>query len=317
MLLSKDVDVADTFNQVRHEFWAWLGDPVLPIALVVIGGLLCSRFANWAGGRITAYIDAQYQHGDELVRSEATKYRHSLAQVVTWVVITAVWVVVALRVVDIVNLPIGGLVAPATVVGAALGFGAQRVVQDILAGFFIITERQYGFGDTVRIGVVGVTDDSEGVVEDVTLRVTRMRNADGEVITIPNGQIVRAVNLSKDWARAVIDVPVPATADITRVTEVLHKVCTDAWRDRTVKRLLLDQPTVMGVEALGVDQTSIRLVARTLPGKQFQVGRTLRVRIAAALRREGITVSPDLANNGGADFDREIEEDTAERETRR
>ena len=99
--------------------------------------------------------------------------------------------------------------APATVLGAALGFGAQRVVQDILAGFFIITERQYGFGDTVRLAITGSSEDAEGIIEDVTLRVTRMRNSDGEVITVPNGQIVKATNLSKDWARAVIDVPVP------------------------------------------------------------------------------------------------------------
>jgi small conductance mechanosensitive channel len=167
-------------------------------------------------------------------------------------------------------------------------------VQDILAGFFIITERQYGFGDTVRLAITGSSDDAEGVIEDVTLRVTRMRNSDGEVITVPNGQIVKATNLSKDWARAVIDVPVPATADLTRVNEVLRQVGVDAMADRGLKKLLLDEPTVMGVESLEVDQVNVRMVARTLPGKQFQVGRALRVRVAAALRRQGITVSPDL-----------------------
>ncbi|MER2223371.1 MAG: mechanosensitive ion channel family protein, partial [Rhodococcus sp. (in: high G+C Gram-positive bacteria)] len=96
------------------------------------------------------------------------------------------------------------------------------------------------------------------------------------------------------WARAVIDVPVPATADLTRVNEVLRQVGVDAMADRGLKKLLLDEPTVMGVESLEVDQVNVRMVARTLPGKQFQVGRALRVRVAAALRRQGITVSPDL-----------------------
>ncbi|WP_206037732.1 mechanosensitive ion channel family protein [Rhodococcus sp. HNM0569] len=273
---------------------AWLQHVALPIALVVTGGFIVVRFVSWGGLKITDRIDAQFRHGDALVRSEAAKHRHSVAQVITWVVITLVWIVVTLRVVDILSLPIASLVAPATVVGAALGFGAQRVVQDILAGFFIITERQYGFGDTVRIAIVGSTDDAEGVVEDVTLRVTRMRNSDGEVITVPNGQIVKAVNLSKDWARAVIDVPVPASADLNRVNEVLHQVGVDAYADRSLKRLLLDEPTVMGIEKLAVDETSVRVVARTLPGKQFQVGRALRVRIATAMRRQGIVVSPEM-----------------------
>ncbi|QCQ91925.1 mechanosensitive ion channel family protein [Rhodococcus sp. SGAir0479] len=272
----------------------WLKVTGLPIALSILGALILARFVNWAGGRITQRIDDTYQQGDALVRSEATKHRHSVAQVITWVVITIIYVITAMKVLNLLGLPIGSLVAPATVLGAALGFGAQRVVQDILAGFFIITERQYGFGDTVQIAITGSSTDAEGVIEDVTLRVTRMRNADGEVITVPNGQIVKAVNLSKDWARAVVDVPIPATADINHVNDILHRVGVDAYEDKALRPLLLDTPSVMGVESLAVDQVSIRMVARTLPGKQFQVGRALRVRVVTALRRAGITVSAEL-----------------------
>ncbi|WP_433605924.1 mechanosensitive ion channel family protein [Prescottella agglutinans] len=274
----------------------WLETTGLQIALTVLGALIVARFVSWTGGRITQRIDDNYQQGDALVRSEATKHRHSVAQVVTWVIITMVYVIAVVKVLGQLGLPIGSLVAPATVLGAALGFGAQRVVQDILAGFFIITERQYGFGDTVQIAVTGSSKDAEGVIEDVTLRVTRMRNADGEVITVPNGQIVKAVNLSKDWARAVVDVPIPATADINHVNDILHRVGVDAYEDKALRPLLLDTPTVMGVESLEMDQVSVRLVARTLPGKQFQVGRALRVRVVTALRRAGITVSAELEN---------------------
>ncbi|BCN54989.1 mechanosensitive ion channel family protein [Prescottella equi] len=272
----------------------WLKVTGLPIALTVLGAVILARFVNWAGGRITQRIDDNYQQGDALVRSEATKHRHSVAQVITWVVITIIYVITAMKVLNLLGLPIGSLVAPATVLGAALGFGAQRVVQDILAGFFIITERQYGFGDTVQIAITGSGTDAEGVIEDVTLRVTRMRNADGEVITVPNGQIVKAVNLSKDWARAVVDVPIPASADINRVNDILHRVGVDAYEDKSLRPLLLDTPSVMGVESLAVDQVSVRMVARTLPGKQFQVGRALRVRVVTALRRAGITVAAEL-----------------------
>lgn len=274
----------------------WLEVTGLPIVLTILGALIAARFVSWAGGRITQRIDDNYQQGDALVRSEATKHRHSVAQVITWVVITMVYVIAVVKVLGQLGLPIGSLVAPATVLGAALGFGAQRVVQDILAGFFIITERQYGFGDTVQLAITGSGTDAEGVIEDVTLRVTRMRNADGEVITVPNGQIVKAVNLSKDWARAVVDVPIPASADINRVNEILHRVGVDAYEDKALRPLLLDEPSVMGVESLEVDQVSIRMVARTLPGKQFQVGRALRVRVVTALRRAGITVAAELEN---------------------
>lgn len=272
----------------------WLQVTGLPVVLTILGALIVARFVGWAGGRITKRIDDNYQQGDALVRSEATKHRHSVAQVITWVVITMVYVLATVKVLSQLDMPLGSLVAPATVLGAALGFGAQRVVQDILAGFFIITERQYGFGDTVQIAITGSGTDAEGVIEDVTLRVTRMRNADGEVITVPNGQIVKAVNLSKDWARAVVDVPIPATADINRVNDILHRVGVDAYEDKGLRPLLLDTPTVMGVESLEVDQVSVRLVARTLPGKQFQVGRALRVRVVTALRRAGITVAAEL-----------------------
>jgi len=276
----------------------WLSTSGLLIALTVLGAVIVARFVSWTGGRITQRIDERYTQSDDLVRSEAIKHRHSVAQVVTWMGIAFVYIVATLEVFDLLQLPLGTLVAPATVLGAALGFGAQRIVQDILAGFFIITERQYGFGDTVQISVTGSSEDAIGTVEDVTLRVIRVRSTAGEVITVPNGQINKAINLSKDWARAVVDVPIPVTADIAAVTEILRKVGEAAYEDKRLRPLLLDEPSVMGVESLEVDQVSVRVVARTLPGKQFQVGRLLRARIAAALRNEGITVTPQLDTAG-------------------
>ncbi|GGG12090.1 MscS Mechanosensitive ion channel [Rhodococcoides trifolii] len=273
----------------------WLQNNFLEMILWILGGLLAGRAVNWAGAKITGRIDRTYQQTDALIRTEAAKHRHSLAQVITWVVIALIYVLVGIRVLQRLGFPITSLVAPATVLGAALGFGAQRIVQDILSGFFIITERQYGYGDVVQLAITGTANDAVGTVEDVTLRVTRVRSAEGEVITVPNGQIVKAVNLSKDWARAVIDVPVPPTADLAKVTELLKSVGQETHNDRHLAALLLDEPTVMGVESIEVDQVNLRVVARTLPGKQFEVGRELRARIAITLRRNGITVSPELS----------------------
>jgi small-conductance mechanosensitive channel len=185
------------------------------------------------------------------------------------------------------GVPLSGLTAPAAALGVALGLGGQRTVQDLFSGFFLVAERQYGFGNVIRLSVASSIPPVTGTVEDVTLRITRLRTANGEVVITPNGQIVQVTNLSREWARAVVDVPLPSGADLIAVSECLGRVGAAAFADPAVRQLLLDVPTVLGVESLQVDQVSLRMVARTLPGKQFEVGRELRVRVAAALRDEG------------------------------
>src|SRR3954462_12941446 len=283
-----DVLAATPLTELRD----WLLGRGLEVVLIVLGSILLGRFAQWVGRRITDRIDAHATGGDALVRSEAAKHRHSLTQVLTWVAVVLIYSIAVFLVLQTLGIPITGLVAPATVLGVGLGFGAQRVVGDVLAGFFIITERQYGFGDVVAIAVTGAAEAASGTVEDVTLRIPRLRSSNGEVVTIPNGQIVKVVNLSRDWARAVVDVPVPRSSDVTRVNEILRSVGDEAFRDPALSKLLLDAPSVMGVESLDLDQVNVRVVARTLPGKQFEVGRELRARIVLAFRRQGLTLPP-------------------------
>jgi small conductance mechanosensitive channel len=281
-----------------HPLLDWLAGPGLESVLIILGSILLARLVAWIGRRITDSIDERATGGDALVRSEAAKHRHSLTQVLTWAAIVMIYAIAVFFVLDRVGVPVTGLVAPATVLGVGLGFGAQRIVSDVLAGFFIITERQYGFGDVVAISVVGAADPASGAVEDVTLRVTRVRSANGEVVTVPNGQIVKVVNLSRDWARAVVDVPVPAATDVNQVNETLREVGRQAFADPSMRPLLLDPPSVMGVETLGLEQVNVRMVARTLPGKQFEVGRDLRARVVLAFRRQGVHVPTPASDDG-------------------
>lgn len=283
------------WNQQWHNFWQgtigeWILTRGLRIVMLILAAVLIARFVNWAAQKVTQRIDADFQEGDALVRSETAKHRQAVASVISWGTIALVCVMVFVQLTTILNIPIASLVAPAAVIGAALGFGAQRIVQDLLSGFFIITEKQYGFGDLVQLNL-GASNDALGTVEDVTLRVTKLRTSEGEMYTIPNGQIVKTLNLSKDWARAVVDVPVPTSADLGRVNDVLHRVCSTATDDPILKDLLLDEPQLMGVESIQLDNINLRMVARTLPGKQFEVGRQLRLLVIAALARDGI-VSP-------------------------
>jgi len=294
----------DALTELRD----WLSGRGLEVVLIILGSVLLARFVSWTGSKITDRIDARSTGGDALVRSEAAKHRHSLTQVLTWAAVVLIYSIAVFFVLDRLGVPVTGLVAPATVLGVGLGFGAQRIVGDVLAGFFIITERQYGFGDVVSIQVVGAPDAATGTVEDVTLRVTRVRSANGEVITVPNGQIVKVVNLSRDWARAVVDVPVPTTVDVNRVNEILRDVGREAFRDPALRPLLLDPPSLMGVESLDLDQVNVRMVARTLPGKQFEVGRDLRARVVLAFRNQGMNVPPPTTVAATVDGDGREEE---------
>ena len=272
----------------------WARGSGLEIVLLVIGTILLTRLATWLGARITERIDANAREADALVRSEASKHRQALTQVITWAALAIIYCVAAVLIAERLGIPLTSLVAPAAVAGVALGFGAQRIVQDILAGFFIITERQYGFGDLIRLSVPSIPDPAIGTVEDVTLRVTTMRTPDGEVVITPNGQITQVTNLSRDWARAIVDVPVPAGSDVNRVSDLLRLIGEEAYKEPELRRLMLDPPAVMGVQSIDMDHFQIRLVTRTLPGKQFDVGRVLRARIAAGLRDEGIHLPANL-----------------------
>lgn len=265
----------------------WLGTEGLQILLIFIGSILLGRLAGAASKRFMDRITKDEESRDSLVRSEAAKHKYAVAQVLTYVVVAIIVVFASVGVIERLGFSLTTLVAPATVLGAALGFGAQRVVQDFLAGFFVVTERHYGYGDVVEIWVTGCSQPAEGTVEDVTLRMTRLRTSGGEVVTVPNGQITKTINRSKDWARAVVDVPIP-NENLGEVHEQLNQLCKDIYEDEEIKPLLLDTPSVIGVEELGADETVLRLVARTLPGKQFRVSRIIRARVVHAMFTYGV-----------------------------
>jgi small conductance mechanosensitive channel len=271
-------------------FRQWFMTTGLQILLLLIGTLLAVRFITWITQRIIRRMDARFTEGGALVRSEASKHRQTMAALFSWILIGLLWVVIVLEIVNVLNLPTNPLAGPAAVLGAGLGFGARGVIEDMLAGFLVIAEKQYGFGDLVRLDLAS-TAVAEGTVEDVTLRVTRLRSSEGESYTVPNGKVVKTTNLSTDWARAVIDIPVSTTADLALVTQVLRQECETALDDELLGQLLLDVPSVMGVESIEVDAINLRMVARTLPGTQLQAGRQLRALVVRALARAGIVVA--------------------------
>ncbi|MGQ0846413.1 MAG: mechanosensitive ion channel family protein [Sporichthyaceae bacterium] len=270
----------------------WVRGDGLEIVLVVLGLLLATRAVASVGRLVTGRLNVGGPEAGEgeVDRAERAKHRQSVAQVLIWTVNVLMFCIAAVRIVNLLGFSITGLVAPAAVLGVALGFGAQRVVQDLLAGFFIITERQYGLGDVIRISDMGSPTGVSGTVEEISLRITRLRSAEGELIMIPNGQLVQVTNLSRDWARAVVDIAVPPTADIGEALRVIRETCVAAFADDRMRGLLTEAPVVVGVDKVTVSQVTIRIWAPTKPGSQWETGRALRGRILVALHREGINM---------------------------
>jgi len=267
----------------------WLANQGLEVVLLVLVAALLTRAIGKIARMWTGRIDARHE-GEEFWSEEA-KHLHSLIQVISYVAVGVLYILIGIQILLRFGVNLVALVAPATVLGAALGFGAQKIVQDFLAGFFVLAERQYGYGDIVELTTS--TGVSAGTVEDVTLRVTRLRTLDGEAVIVPNGQIITSVNQSQDWARAIIDVPVPNNADMDKAHEVLAEVCREIVDDERVGAYVLDEPTVMGVQSIKLEQTVIRLLARTKPGMQWEVGRRMRAVILRRFRAEGIVLEPE------------------------
>jgi moderate conductance mechanosensitive channel len=180
------------------------------------------------------------------------------------------------------------ILASAGVLGVALGFGAQNLVGDFLAGIAILLEDQYGVGDVINNGTIS------GTVEAVGLRVTRMRDVNGVVWHIRNGSIQQIGNQSQGWARAVIDFPVPYNQDMSEVRDIMTRVALDMWAEPQWHGVILEEPKVWGVQSLSSSEATWRLVAMTTPPRQYEVERELRERIKAALDEHGITTAPTV-----------------------
>jgi moderate conductance mechanosensitive channel len=174
------------------------------------------------------------------------------------------------------------LLAGASIFGVALGFGAQSLVRDVVSGMFMIVEDQYGVGDVVDVGA------ASGSVEAVGLRITRLRDVNGTVWYVRNGEILRVGNQSQGWARAVLDVNVGYTEDIDRVQEILLETAQELRTDEQFAAFVIDEPEVWGVEALTVDGVVMRVVVKTQPLQQWVVARELRRRIKHRFDAEGI-----------------------------
>jgi moderate conductance mechanosensitive channel len=187
-----------------------------------------------------------------------------------------VWTIAVFMVLGTFGITLGPLIAGAGILGVALGFGAQGLVRDFISGVFMLIEDQYGVGDIVDVG------EAAGVVEGVTLRSTRIRDVEGTLWHVPNGEIRRVGNMSQQWARVLLDISVSYGTDVDHAIEIIQAVAVAMFEEPAYQDLFIDAPEVWGVQSLGADGVDIRLVIKVKPAEQWALGRELRRRIKAA-----------------------------------
>ena len=262
---------------------------VLRLALIAVAAVALLLLVRAAVGvsvrhlieRRTAELDAD---DGAMTAAELERRVNTIARLVVRIAAGVIGVMAVLMALDLFGIDIGPAIAGLGVVGIAVGLGAQTLVRDWLAGVFVVLENQYSAGDVVRIAGV------EGVVEDFSLRRTTLRDLDGTVHTVPNGQITVASNLTRLWARVNLDVGVAYDTDIDRATAVVNDVgealqADPEWADR-----LLEAPRVIRVNALGDSQVTLKVLGQVRAAEQWAVGGELRKRILAAFAANGIEI---------------------------
>lgn len=263
-----------------QESLLWLRTSGVRLLLIAAASVLLVRLLSSLVNRILHLM----ANGSGATISEAEKRARTMASLLRTVGTAFIIVVAVLMALREIGLDITPLLAGAGVAGLAIGFGAQSLIKDVIAGFFILMEDQFHVGDVIQ--AAGVS----GQVERMSLRTTIVRDLQGTVHFIPNGEIKVASNLTKEWSRAVLEVGIDYQEDLDRTLHVLAEVGRELAADASFGPMVLEPPQVLGVESLGESQVTLRLLIKTLPSKQWDVARELRRRIKNRFDREKIAL---------------------------
>lgn len=262
---------------------------VLQLALILVAALIGIVVVRAAVGISVRHLLERRRHeagAGLLPPAELERRVNTIGRLVVRVAGSVIAIIAALMALELFGIDIGPAVAGLGVVGIAVGLGAQTLVRDWLAGIFIVLENQYSAGDVIRIAGV------EGVVEDFSLRRTTLRDLDGTVHTVPNGQVIVASNLTRVPASIELDVEVATDADLDRAAEVIDRVGEDLGTDPSWRPRIIEPPTVARVEAPSESSVTFKVLGRARAGEQVAVADELRGRIAAALAAADIEI-PD------------------------
>jgi small conductance mechanosensitive channel len=266
--------------EVFKNITAWLITSGIKVLGILIALIVLSQMSKW----IVKWLEKFIPEKDTLQAVEAKKRAHTLGNILRHAVLIVISFVALLMILGELGIQLGPLLATAGVGAFAVGFGAQGLVKDVISGFFIILENQYRIGDAIE--AAGVS----GLVESVSLRRTVLRDLEGRVHTIPNGEIKIVSNLSKEWARSVLDVGISYREDVDRVIELLKQIGKELATEEPWQGFLLEPLQIFGVERFGESELVLRVVVKTAPLKQWEVGRELRRRIKIRFDEKGIQI---------------------------
>ena len=264
-----------------------------PLAVLLIVAL--ALIALWLGNRaIRHWFGAAARKAADRAESPRAAARASTITALLSSIWRAVVLIVAFLVVlGTLGIDLTPLLAGATVVGATIGFGAQSVVRDVLAGFLLMVEGQYDIGDTLVVG------DTVGTVEDLSLRVTRLRGTDGSMWFVPNGEIRKLSNVTRGWAQVAVDTAVPAATGVDTVLDAAHAGAQDVAADPAFAHEFIRAPEVLGIVAADADTITARVAVRVPVGRRDAVDRALRVAVARRLRDAGVFARADTSPAAG------------------
>jgi small conductance mechanosensitive channel len=278
-----------------------IGLKVLLVAVAALAAFLVVRTGIRVGIRHLLDRSSAESGGDVLPPAELERRVTTIGRLLVRVAGAVLAVIAGLMVLNLFGIDIGPAVAGLGVVGIAVGFGAQTLVKDWLAGIFVVLENQYSQGDVVRLAGV------DGVVEDFSLRRTTLRDLDGTVHTVPNGQITVASNMTRLWARVNLDVGVAYDTDIDRAVEIIDRVGAELHADPEWGERMIEAPTVARVNALDDSAVTLKVLGQVRAAQQWAVTGELRKRILDAFGREGIEIPfPHrviVSRGGAADAD--------------
>jgi moderate conductance mechanosensitive channel len=261
--------------------WEVILPRAMKIVVVIFIAIIAYRLIRVLIKRL---LDRKIEEEDPLVRRLREQRALTLASLLGNVAAISVFVVATLTVLDIMLENIGPILASFGILGLAFSFGAQSLVKDVISGTFMLMEGQFGVGDVVKVS------DVSGLVEKITLRTTVLRDIEGAVHIVPNGEITRVTNMTKAWSRALLHIAVAYKEDVDRVIDVLRDLLGEFHADPEWAALLLEEPVVPGVESFSDSSVVIRVMAKTLPLKQWDVARELRRRIKKRFDQEGIEI---------------------------
>ncbi len=284
---------------------AGVGSTAVWIVFVVLGAMLATRVSRMIVERYSARLEERttrrlQQAHERGAISDTQRFRtrrlqrlQAVSGVVRGVLGVVIWATALLFIVELLGIPLQPLLAGAGLATVVIGFGAQQLVRDVLAGIAMLIEDQYGVGDWIEV------DGRFGVVERVGLRSTAFRDVDGVVHHVLNGYIQRVGNLSQEWARATLDVPIALDADVAAAKALINKVATDLAADPVWGQDVIGPPEVWGVQEFGPDGVRIRVVIPTKPLRNWDLTRQLRERLKIAFDAARIRMPGQLVDLGG------------------